>query len=229
MPRALSQRASQKPSRPASKATAMRSILRPAFSASTRQRLSRFSNELSSTASFFNGWRSTPGTMPATSQLDWLISITAISVPSGSRGVRDRLRSFNFCMGCSIGSHQRRWTQDPRRRPIASTFGISSVDVLILTERHPACRWREAQPGSCKERENLAGDAKGKGPSGPNCKAESTDAPERGGLLRSSEEAAVMVVERRGWVIDDESGQLATGGARSSTEGGSLQSMAGAG
>ena len=110
------------------------------------------------------------------------------------------------------------------------TFGISSVDVLILTERHPACRWREAQPGSCKERENLAGDAKGKGPSGANRKAESTDAPERGGLLRSSsEEAAVMVVERRGRVIDDESGQLATGGARSSTEGGSLQSMARAG
>ena len=67
--------------------------------------------------------------------------------------------------------------------------------------------------GSCKERENLAGDAKGKGPSGPNRKAESTDAPERGGLLRNSEEAAVMVVERRGQVIDDESGQLATGGA----------------
>ena len=35
-----------------------------------------------------------------------------------------------------------------------------------------------------------------------------------------------MVVERREWVIDAESGQLATGGARSSTEGGSLQSMA---
>src|ERR1700693_2355189 len=72
------------------------------------------------------------------------------------------------------------------------TFGISSVDVLILTERHPAYRWREAQPGSCKERENLAGDAKGKGPSGANRKAESTDAPERGGLLRSSDEAAVV-------------------------------------
>jgi len=40
------------------------------------------------------------------------------------------------------------------------------VDVPILTEQHPACRWREAQPGSCKERENLAGDAKGKGSSG---------------------------------------------------------------
>jgi hypothetical protein len=81
------------------------------------------------------------------------------------------------------------------------TFGISSVDVLILTERHPACRRRESQPGSCKERENLAGDAKGKGTSGSNCKA---DAPERGGLLRSSDEAAVMVVERRGRAIDDE-------------------------
>jgi hypothetical protein len=107
--------------------------------------------------------------------------------------------------------------------------GISSVDVLILTERHPACRRRESQPGSCKERENLAGDAKGKGTSGSNRKADSTDAPERGGLLRSSEEAAVMVVERRGRAIDDESDQLATGGARSSTEGGSLQSMARAG
>src|SRR5476651_258547 len=75
--------------------------------------------------------------------------------------------------------------------------GISSVDVLIRTEQHPACRRREAQPGSCKERENLTGDAKGKGTSGSNRKAESTDAPERGGLLRSSDEAAVMVVEDR--------------------------------
>jgi hypothetical protein len=39
-------------------------------------------------------------------------------------------------------------------------------------------------------RENLAGDAKGKGPSGANRKAESTDAPERGGLLRSVRWAA---------------------------------------
>jgi hypothetical protein len=114
------------------------------------------------------------------------------------------------------------------------TFGISSVDVLILTEQHPACRRRESQPGSCKERENLAGDAKGKGTSGSNRKADSTDAPERGGLLRSvrwaaRESGGLMVVERRGRVIDDESGQLATGGARSSTEGGSLQSMARAG
>src|SRR5450759_2704088 len=60
--------------------------------------------------------------MPATSQLDRLISMTAISVPSGSRAVRDRLRSFNFCMGRSIGLHQRRWMEYPRRRPIASSI-----------------------------------------------------------------------------------------------------------
>src|SRR5712692_8895190 len=66
--------------------------------------------------------------------------------------------------------------------------GISSVDVLIPTERHPACRQREARPGSCTERENLAGDAKGKSTSGSNREAESTDAPERGGLPRSSDE-----------------------------------------
>ena len=100
----------------------MRSILRPAFSASSRHRCSSFSNALSSTASFFNGWRSTPGTIPATSQLDRLISMTAINVPAGSRAMRDQLRSFNFCMGRSIGSHQRRWMRYPRRRPIASSI-----------------------------------------------------------------------------------------------------------
>jgi hypothetical protein len=62
-------------------------------------------------------------------------------------------------------------------------------------QRHPACRRREAQPGSCTERENLIGAAKGKGASGSNREAESTDAPGRGGLLRSSDEAGAM--ERR--------------------------------
>src|ERR1700687_4252893 len=89
--------------------------------------------------------------------------------------------------------------------------GISSVDVLIPTERHPACRQREARPGCRTERENLAGDAKGKGTSGSNREAESTDAPERGGLPRSSDEAGVMPVERRGQVIAVELGP--TGGA----------------
>jgi hypothetical protein len=67
--------------------------------------------------------------------------------------------------------------------------GISSGEALILPERHPACRRREAQPGSCAERENLAGNGKGKDASGSNREAESTDAPARGGLLCSSNEA----------------------------------------
>src|ERR1700704_5433455 len=92
------------------------------------------------------------------------------------------------------------------------TLGISSEDVLIPTERHPACRRREARPGSCMERENLAGDAKGKGASGYNREAESTDAPERDGLPRSSVEAGVMLVERRGWVIAVELGPTGVAG-----------------
>ena len=86
-------------------------------------------------------------------------------------------------------------------------------------ERYPASRWREAQPGFRNERENLAGDAKRKGPSGPNRKAESTDTPGR----------AEWSWGEGGRVIGDESGQPVTRGARSSTEGGSLQSMARAG
>src|SRR6202040_542197 len=92
--------------------------------------------------------------------------------------------------------------------------GISSEDVLIPTERHPACRRREARLGSCMERENLTGDVKGKGASGSNREAESTDAPERGGLPRSSDEAGVMLVERRGQVTDV--GREPTGNGRSS-------------
>jgi hypothetical protein len=87
------------------------------------------------------------------------------------------------------------------------TSGISLGDVLILPKRHPACRRREARPGSGMERENLAGDAKGKGASGSNREAENTDAPERGGPPRSSVEAAVMAVERRGWVTAVDLGQ----------------------
>jgi hypothetical protein len=64
------------------------------------------------------------------------------------------------------------------------------------------------------ERENLIGDAKGKGASGSNREAESTDAPGRGGLLRSSDEAGVMPVERREQAIAIVIGS--TGNGRSS-------------
>src|SRR5258708_27116299 len=88
------------------------------------------------------------------------------------------------------------------------TCEISSGGVLIRTERHPACRQREARPGSCMERENLAGDGKGKGTSGDNREAESTDAPERDGLPRSSDEVGQCPWSEGGGSSSLSAGQL---------------------
>src|SRR5260370_23123083 len=108
--------------------------------------------------------------------------------------------------------------------------GTSLGDALRLHKRHPACRRREAQSGSGTEREILAGDVKGKGASGSNREAESTDAPERGGLPCSSVEAGVMLVERRGWVIARwERANWQQEELQFSTEGGSLRAVARAG
>ena len=61
--------------------------------------------------------------------------------------------------------------------------------TYLLAMRCPVCRRRDSHLGSRAELENLAGDAKRKGTSGDNREAESSDAPERGGLPRSSDEA----------------------------------------
>src|SRR5262249_47845259 len=83
--------------------------------------------------------------------------------------------------------------------------GISSGDALILPERHPACRRREARPGFRTERENLcfvtSDDVKGEAASGSNREGESTEAGHRGGAARSSVEGPVMGLERRGCVV----------------------------
>ena len=100
----------------------MRSILRPAFSASSRHRCSSFSNALSSTASFFNGWRSTPrhntGNEPARqAHLDDR-NQRAFRFEGGEGSTQ----VVQLLHGRSIGSQQRRWRQYPRRRPIASSI-----------------------------------------------------------------------------------------------------------
>ena len=68
--------------------------------------------------------------------------------------------------------------------------GISSGDALILPERHPACRRREARPGFRTERENLcfvtSEDVKGQAASGSNREGESTEARRRGGAAPQS-------------------------------------------
>ena len=80
-------------------------------------------------------------------------------------------------------------------------FEISSGDVMILPERHPACRRREPQPGGRTERVNLHFDAKGKAASGSNREGESTEAECRGGAARRSDEGPVMGLEREGCVV----------------------------
>src|SRR3984893_10889814 len=90
------------------------------------------------------------------------------------------------------------------------TFGISSVDVLILTERHPACRRRESQPGSCKERENLAGDAKGKGTNGRSPKFNGRRQPSIDGTSRMMREYQVRICERLGVKFPGPTRQTAT-------------------
>jgi len=72
---------------------------------------------------------------------------------------------------------------------------------MILPERHPACRRREPQPGTCTERANLRFDAKGKATSGSNREGESTEAKRRGGAAGSSVEGPVMGLERGGCVV----------------------------
>src|SRR5215471_3789503 len=88
--------------------------------------------------------------------------------------------------------------------------GISLGDALILPKRHPACRRREAQPGSCTERENLSLRCQGRRPSGAHRKDQSTKAEHRGGAARSRDEGSVMELDRRGCVVDTAADILGT-------------------
>src|SRR6185312_6675715 len=83
--------------------------------------------------------------------------------------------------------------------------GISFGDALILPKRHPACRRREAQSGSCTERENLSLRCQGRHPSGTHRKDQSTDAEHRGGAAHSRDEGSVMEPDRRGCVVQPSS------------------------
>src|SRR5712672_3101820 len=61
-----------------------------------------------------------PGSIPATSQLDWLISTTAIIVLSWSRATTDLLKSFGWGIGALHRFNQRRWCHLLAACPIAS-------------------------------------------------------------------------------------------------------------
>ena len=152
-PCARSQRANQKPSRPASKASAIRVIWRPALTASSRQRCSRPSSLSALGSSFLRGWRSMPGSIPATSQLDWLISTTAMIVLSWSRATRDLLKSFGWGIGALHRLATATMVPSPRRLP----HSISRSPVSGDTPQRPLI----ASPGIISAKSRLALRTKG--------------------------------------------------------------------
>src|SRR5712675_3404724 len=67
-----------------------------------------------------------PGSTPATSQLDWLSSTTAMIVLSWSKATRDLLKSFSWGIGAL-------------RQLFASDDGATSFAACPI----PSLRWRE--------------------------------------------------------------------------------------
>ena len=63
------------------------------------------------------------------------------------------------------------------------------AETYLLAIRCPVYRRRDFHLGSCMELENPGRRCEGKRRKRPNREAEGTDAPARGGLLRSSDEA----------------------------------------
>ena len=88
----------------------------------------------------------------------------------------------------SLAKH-RKWVQMTSKPGPLPSSGKSMAETYLLAMRCPVLRRRDSHSGFCTELENLDGDGKGKGTSGQNREAESTDAPTRDGLLGSSDEA----------------------------------------
>src|SRR6516165_9304180 len=80
-----------------------------------------------------------PGSVPATSQLDWLSSTTAMIVLFWSRATRDLLKSFGWGIAALHRLMQRRSCHVPAARPIAS---IGPAEKETAVERGPAADHR---------------------------------------------------------------------------------------
>src|SRR6202040_2460272 len=81
-----------------------------------------------------------PGSTPATSQLDWLISTTAITVLSWSRATRDLLKSFGWGIRALHQLVAATMVPSPRRLP--HTISLLEGDGFELSvprqRRHPS-------------------------------------------------------------------------------------------
>src|SRR5882762_4847429 len=91
------------------------------FIARSRQPSTKRSSAVGSGSNFFKGRLSMPGTTPAASQLDWLISSTTTIVLFCSKAIRERLRSSTWVMGAPPSVFaQRQRCQTFAAVPIAS-------------------------------------------------------------------------------------------------------------
>src|SRR5947209_19092339 len=82
-----------------------------------------------------------PGSMPATSQLDWLSSMTAMIVLFWSRATRDLLKSFSWGIAALHRSNGATKLPFPRRPPHSISWSHSwmrvSCDHLRLMQPQP--------------------------------------------------------------------------------------------
>ena len=90
---------------------------------------------------------------------------------------------------------------DDVKSVLCKRYAISPAGVWGLAGRHPVCRQHERNAGFGMERGNLSSRCEGSGVKQRHCERLSTDARHRGRWLRSSDEAPVIGVERRGPVV----------------------------
>src|SRR5262249_27821322 len=114
-----------------------------------RQRSINRSSAVASGSSFFNGWRSTPGTTPLTSQLILLISTTTTKVEIGSNAARLRLRSLT-CTGqppsVRMGDEDATTSAVPPHS--FSCLGCVTAQVAVYAPA-PVSRLPGSVPGTC--------------------------------------------------------------------------------
>src|SRR5216684_2107775 len=92
-----------------------------------------------------------PGSTPATSQLDWLISTTAITVLSWSKATRDLLKSFGWGIRALHQLDAATMVPSPRRLPHTISpvegAGVTSVKLAEIRDWAEAARaqrpWRK--------------------------------------------------------------------------------------
>ena len=114
------------------------------------------------------------------------------------RQVRDEKMSENE----PLTTHRKVFQMLSKRVQVGGTR--ISVDVTCLrSTRQPVFRWHELITGLDTERGNLAWGAKGKAQVATTTRP-NTNTHDRGGATRSSDEGAVMALERRDCVIQSE-------------------------